>query len=265
MPRRVVLHAGFHKTGTSTVQTVLRDNRAALKPYLRALLKPGMGDLLPAARGYSTWRDPLTLAKFRRRFEALLRAHTGMPRRTLCLSAEELSGHMPGRGALADYTAAPVLATEMAKALQTILPKTEVMFVFSTRAPDDWLHSAYWEHVKSSSMTLEFGDFAARYARAADLDDIVARVRASQPCPVHSHSLETALTHPGGPAGPVLDLCGVPEAVQSALPRPRANARPAPEVLLALLQANRDYTDRDRRKAAKQAILSASKESRDDG
>ena len=31
MPRRIILHAGFHKTGTSSIQATLRENRVALK------------------------------------------------------------------------------------------------------------------------------------------------------------------------------------------------------------------------------------------
>ena len=88
MPRRLILHAGFHKTGTSTVQQVLRTNRATLKKHLALRLKPQMKDLLHATRGYSTWRDPVSLAKAQARFSDLLTGLPGMPRRTLVISAE---------------------------------------------------------------------------------------------------------------------------------------------------------------------------------
>ena len=39
MPARIVLHTGFHKTGTSTVQAFLRTNRKALLPVLAIRLK----------------------------------------------------------------------------------------------------------------------------------------------------------------------------------------------------------------------------------
>jgi len=32
-PRRILIHAGFHKTGTSTVQDFLKANRETLRPY----------------------------------------------------------------------------------------------------------------------------------------------------------------------------------------------------------------------------------------
>ncbi|HBS51226.1 MAG TPA: hypothetical protein DEA05_14620 [Rhodobacteraceae bacterium] len=253
MPRRIVIHAGFHKTGTSSVQQTLRTNRAALKPYLRSVLKWGMRDLLHASRGYSTWRDPLSLGKVRRRFTAMMKAQGDMPRRTLCLSAEELAGHMPGREGVDDYGAAPVLAAEMARGAAEVHPGAETLFVFSTRAPETWLRSAYWEHVKSSSLTEDYEDFAARMAGAADLDRIVDLVSATQPCRVHRAAIED---HAAAPAAPLLRLCGVPETVIDALPPvPLANARPGSDVLEALLEANRRYRDRDERKAAKQAIL----------
>jgi len=256
MPRRIVIHAGFHKTGTSSVQQVLRLNRPLLKPYMRSALKGVMRDLTHAARGFSTWRDPLTLAKFSRRFEALLNQNANMPRRTLCLSAEELSGHLPGRGTLGDYSAAPVLAAEMARIAQQVYPRAEVVFFYSTRAPETWLHSAYWEHVKSSSLTMGWEEFDKTYRAAAELDAIVDKIAGTISCKVHRARLEESAALAAGPATPVLDLCGVPASVWSELSFPApANEQRDEDVLLALLAANRDYPDRDARNQAKQAIL----------
>jgi hypothetical protein len=109
MTAPILIHAGFHKTGTSTVQKFLQHNRPALNPHMALGLKWKMKDILHAARGFSTWRDPVTLMKFTRRFDAFVAAHYGVKRRGLFLSAEELCGHMPGRGDLRDYSAAPLL------------------------------------------------------------------------------------------------------------------------------------------------------------
>ena len=265
MPRRIVIHAGFHKTGTSTVQAVLRDNAAALAPHLRGLLKEDMRPLLHAARGFSTWRDPISLVKFRLRFEAVLARQTDLTGRVLCLSAEELSGHLPGRGPLADYSAAPELAREMVQAAQGLWPGAELALFYSTRAPDSWLTSAYSEHVKSSSLTLDWDAFAETYAGAAELDRIVDRVAESVDCPVHRHRLEDSTRLPAGPATPLLALCGLDPALiaRLAVPSP-ANRRPDPAVLLDLLSANRAYPDRAARKAAKRAILTAAQENTGD-
>jgi hypothetical protein len=58
-----------------------------------------------------------------------------------------------------------------------------------------------------------------------------------------------------------LTLCEVPVATQATLaPAPAANTRPDAAVLAQLLEANRTITDAQARKQAKDAILSAAKE-----
>ena len=83
MPRKIVIHAGFHKTGTSSVQAVLRANRKALMPSVAIRLKGQMQELMHATRGYSTYGTENALEKVRLRFDALLADLPGMPRRTL--------------------------------------------------------------------------------------------------------------------------------------------------------------------------------------
>ncbi|MEO0402830.1 MAG: hypothetical protein AAF214_10685 [Pseudomonadota bacterium] len=252
MPRKIVLHAGFHKTGTSTIQQCLRANRKALMPALAIRLKGQMQDLMHATRGYSTWRDPLTLAKVARRFDALLADLPEMSKRTLVLSGEELSGHMPGRGSLADYSAAVDLAQLYSDVIKARFPGVPVAFLYSTRSAASWLESAYWEHVKSASMTLGFDEFADAYGHGANLPAIAAQVNAAV-----GHPVQTATFEDGGdPVTALLDLCDVPTPLRSHLSQVAAsNTRLPRDVLLELLAANRAYPDRAQRKAAKQDIL----------
>lgn len=256
MPRKIVIHAGFHKTGTSSVQALLRANRKALMPALAIRLKGQMQELMHATRGYSTFGSEDALDKVSRRFDALLADLPGMPRRTLLLSAEELSGHMPGRGALADYRAAPVLMYLYWQRARAAFPETPVVFCFGTRAGADWERSAWAEHVKSSGMTLDFTDFAAQYPAAQDLDSIVSEVRRRVPAPVHSFALEDCTKLPLGPADPVLDLCDIPTELRAELTaEPPQNTRLDAETLAALLDINRTHRDTDARNAAKAALL----------
>ncbi len=256
MPRKIVIHAGFHKTGTSTVQAVLRANRKTLMPSLAIRLKGQMQELVSATRGYSTYSTGDALDKVSRRFDALLAELPGMPRRTLLLSAEELSGHMPGRGALADYRAAAVLAYLFWQRAQRAMPNTPLVFCFATRTPTAWLRSAWAEHVKSSGMTLEFAEFCARYPDAADLQSIVSEVRGRVPAPVHSYALEDCANLPLGPADPVLDLCDIPPDTRTMLiPQPPQNTRLGEDILATLLEINRTHRDASTRNAAKAAVL----------
>jgi hypothetical protein len=60
---RIVIHAGFHKTGTTSVQTMLDANRRILGRRLRIYLKSDFGSLTKAARAFSTDQTPAMLAK----------------------------------------------------------------------------------------------------------------------------------------------------------------------------------------------------------
>ncbi len=260
MPRRIVIHAGFHKTGTTTIQQTLKLNRPVLKPVLRSVLRPGMKDLLSAAREFSTDRDALSRAKFHNRFGSFLYELPPMRRRVLCLSAEELSGHLPGRPKTPDYRAAVKLAQDMAASAQLVFPYAELIFFYTTRNPEDWLASAYSEHVKSSSMTMGFDAFAAKYHKAADLDGIIEQVAASVSGKVVQSRLEETLDDTFGPATRLLDICDVPQDVRDQMTRPEpANRKPDRAAMDALLEANRTIKDKAALKKAKAQILAAAR------
>ena len=256
MPKRIIFHAGFHKTGTTSVQATLRENRPLMKPHTALRRRWHMQELLSATRGYSTWRDPLTLIKAQDRFEHVMDGVPDMPERTLIMSAEELCGHLPGRGDLMDYSAAPILLYAFWDIAQRRFPKAEILIYLTTRGADAWLTSAYWEHVQSSDMTLDLDDFRAKYRDAADLDAMCSEITSRLPCAVHTAALEDCRALPHGPADPLLDLCDLPLSVRAQLVRqPPANKTLAEPVLRALLAANRAYAEPKARKSAKQAIL----------
>lgn len=260
MPRRIIIHAGFHKTGTSTLQSTLRENRVALKKQVALRLRWQMKSIVAAARGYSTDQDALTLVKVQSRFGQMINELPGMPRRTLVISAEELGGHMPGRGPLDSYAATPVLLYAYWEIAKARYPGAEILIYVSTRNADDWLTSAHWEHVKSSNMTLDLDAFRDRYHRAAALDDMVAEIASRVPVKVHSHALEDCKDLPLGPAAPLLDLCQIPLTVRSALvPVQPANQRLGQEVLDEMLRINRTETDPEARSAAKLALMNEAK------
>lgn len=248
--QRVILHLGFHKTGTSHVQRTLRANARALAPYVETPLKRDMTTLIQIARSYSALRDVLGLARVAEEFRSLLKGLGKTP--CLVLSAEELSGHMPGRPRVPDYSAAPVLAEVYCSILRQTWPDAAIILHYGTRDADAWLESAYWEHVKSSSLTMELDAFCTRYRRAADLGAIVAQV-ADLGLTVQTTPLESA-TSRFGPAGPVLELCDLPPTLD-LVPQPPQNTRLPQPLLLDLLAANRAYPERSARKAAKAAIL----------
>jgi len=257
MTRRIVIHAGFHKTGTTTVQRMLHANGEVLWPVTALALRWRLKPVLAAALAYSDWRDSDSLDLFAARFDEFLTDLNLGAKRMLCLSSEELAGHMPGREGVEDYSATPALMATLLEGLRRRIPEADPVFYFSTRAPDSWLESAWAEHVKSSRMTLERDVFSDRYASAAEFGPIVEAVaEAVAPCPVVHRDLAQVTTLPLGPAEPLIDLLNLSPSRRIALtPQPRENAALPAEALAACLAINQSRRSYDEVRAAKNDIL----------
>ena len=256
--QKIVIHAGFHKTGTTTVQAFLRANGPILWPVMAIGLRWQLRDVRAAARAFSSWRDPFSLARFGHRFGDYLQGLNLAPGRKLCLSSEELAGHIPGHEHLVDYSATPQLMREIADVAQArFRDRLDLTFYFSTRAAADWIDSAYWERVKTARMVMDLEEFRARYRHAGDLAPIVEAVRARvAPHPVVSTALEDTRDLALGPATPLVDLLDLTPARRAALkPHRTENARRSDEILHACLKINRSPRSDSDVRAAKMAIL----------
>lgn len=254
---RVLVHAGFHKTGTSTVQQTLRLNKALLKPQLKVVLRPGMVAACEAARAFSDGHDPLHLALFRYEIAQVLDGGRRKDTRPVLLCSEDLCGHMPGRRGLKSYAAAPILMQTLAHTIEQVRPGTEVQFFLSTRAEPAWLASCHAQHLQASRITQDLPDYAHSHRHSARLRLIVDQVaNLVAPAKVHSAALEDSQNRPLGPLDPILDLLRLPDDLRAQLvAAPPANSAPRQAVLDQLLALNQsDLADRDLR-TAKQALL----------
>lgn len=258
MPRqRIVIHAGFHKTGTTSVQAVLKQNRHDLWPVMALGLRHKLEPVLSAARAYSVWRDPIRLGKAAYRFGQYVAGLNLSPKRQLLISAEELSGHMAGRENTPDYSAVPDLMQVYAEELDALFgARLQLTFVFTLRDAASWMQSAYWEHVKSSRMVMEFDDFAARYTQVSDLAAVVEQVRAAVPDhQVLTFDLADCADLPLGPASPILDLMRLPPDRRAALkPAPIRNRRGDDALLRTFLDMNRSDLNDETVSARKKEI-----------
>lgn len=243
---RILIHAGFHKTGTTTVQKTLRANRKVLHPC-RIVLRPDMVALCEAARAYSISRSQTDLALIQ--YEAAsLAGGWGLGSTDVILSSEDLSGHMPGRRGLTTYNATPRIMRALTQAIAAALPDSEQTLYFTTRAADPWLRSCYVQHLRATRITLGPEDYAVRMAASADLDGIVAQVAGAVPdIRVIAQPLEGCTT-PLGPLGALLNVLGI--APDTVAPRPPENTSPPKGLTDAMLALNRsDLSDADWRMA----------------
>jgi hypothetical protein len=240
-PRSILLHPGFHKTGTSSIQHLLWTNRALLAPHVTVLL---LRHLRPAAQicmSFARSRNPLVLADLAGAMDAILADHLPADPGDLILSCEGLSGHLPGWPGVADYAAAPVTAAFLTGYLAERFPGVPQAVVYGTRAAQDWLGSVWRHHLLGQRLRQDWPAFAAAHAGAADLDGQVAAIAAGlAPLPVHALPLEEAATHPLGPGGALLDLIALPAAVRAAIvPVPPANRGPDAATAARFLALNR--------------------------
>ncbi len=257
-----LVHAGFHKTGTTSVQRLLQSNAAVLEPKVALGLNYMLRDVIQAARGYSRWRDPVSLAQFEFRLDGFVR--TLPTDRTWCFSVEEFAGLLPGlpsrpdQPEILDFGAAPALAVTIRDVIARHLPKgAEIAFYYSTRAPEDWLTSVYWQHVKTQAMCDELADFTERFRPVADLDAVVGAVRhALDGTRVEVAALEQTARMANGPATPILDLLGLPGPMRARIrPVPMANPAPPQQVLDGMLALNRQGLDRETLRDAKARLV----------
>ena len=243
MTRQVVIHGGFHKTGTTSVQAMLRENAEILAPHVQVFLKDGFENLTTRARSFSIDPGERTLAKVAK---AAAQFFSGLDRddpRPILLASEDLSGHMPGRHGLECYDSAGlVMRCISVSAFACFGDDADVTFYFSKRNRDTWLRSTWWQNLRSTRLTLDYETYAKRFDDAATLDEVLIDIAKDvAPAKVLSEQLEDVSQRLYGPLDPLLDILQTPQLDQSALTvLPPENVQPdagIDAVFLALNQS----------------------------
>jgi hypothetical protein len=134
------------------------------------------------------------------------------------MSSEDFSGYLIGRHGISDYRAAPEIAAALKETLAQICGAdgAELVLYYSCRR-EGWLKSCHWQLISNSEEQISLEEFSERFKSASDLDAIVQRVKqAVDPVQVFSADIED---YQGrlGPLQPLLDLCEIPQAVQSEI------------------------------------------------
>jgi hypothetical protein len=255
--RRIIIHAGFHKTGTTSLQQTLRANRAALRPEIRLVLRPGMTALCECARAYSRSREDYDLGMVKYEAAALMETLQPESADTIILTSEDLSGHMPGRFRLRGYGAAPHIMRALSVAIKATSPDAEVSFFFTTRSAEQWLRSCYAQHLRAARMVWDEGDYVKRLKPSADHDKILDLVKREVPYnAVLDAALEDHAARPLGMAEALLDHLQIDGPRRAALVPSPARKVGLPAALKAeLLALNRSDLDDAALRKAKRALI----------
>ncbi len=261
-PVRVIVHAGFHKTGTTSLQDFFSLNKTALAPHLAYYGKMDFFNAGAQARIYAQRPFPHRLLRFRRSFRKFLNSIPDHD--VIVLSRETFSGGMPGH-----HTVSNRLMTsygQPAKRLgNTIIrelrrrfgPDVNITFFYSTRARAPWLASIHGHLLRSIRMTDDLESFTARFSEGLSPEcEAAALARALAPVPVVTAALEDSARRPEGPAAALLDLVDLPSELRSSLsPVPPKNTANTGALQAEFLRLNREIKDKIELKKRKEALL----------
>ncbi|MBW7921800.1 MAG: hypothetical protein H3C51_06845 [Rubellimicrobium sp.] len=223
--RRVIVHVGPHKTGSSALQQCLSANRDALADAGIRFLHDGV-----------THQAAMQLAredfdKAEENLRAISAAISRLDAGTVILSQEDFAGDIPGRSLRqAIY---PRLARNLRIISRALRPHA-VSFVFFLRNEDDWMRSCYHQHLKHRTRFSDIGEFRAHFDQPLSWQDRMDELRAT-----FGERLVAVPYDPAPDAGvrALLDIAGRP---QLHLPHPpaRANLSPSPEKIRLLERIN---------------------------
>ncbi len=255
--RRIIIHAGFHKTGTTSLQQTLRANRAALRPDVRLVLRPGMTALCESARAFSRSREDYDLGLVKYEAVQLAEALQDEDADTIVITSEDLSGHMPGRHGLHGYGATPHLMRALSVAFKAATPDDEVTFFFTTRAADPWLRSCYAQHLHATRMVWDEEDYLKRFISSANHKQILDLIKREVPDhTVLDEAFEKHAARPLGLAEAILDQLGIDDKQRATLkPASPRNAALSEALKSELLALNRSDLEPAPLRKAKRALL----------
>jgi len=236
---RIVVHAGFHKTGTTSLQQALLAHAPRIDRLFRIELRatsPAFRQVCEAARSLSL--DPAALPGLQAALAGWSDGLTLLPGQGLLVSSEDLSGHMPGRGSVTDYRAALPVAVALQRTLALRFgPGADVRFLFTTRHADDWLRSIHWQLAKAPDLRINVVKFRHRHAGAADFGRILTPLSALVPLTIRPLA---DLIGRLGPVDALYDLADLPQALRDSLPAlAPANQSPPHDLAGTFIKLNR--------------------------
>ncbi len=220
---RIIVHAGFHKTATGSLQDFLHQNRENLKPYFDYYGKIDFSSAGLKTRRFGQRPFPWRRLQFRRAFRAFLAQIPDAD--TIVLSRETFSGVMPGHRdvfgrMVTNYaeTAIPLAQVISSELISRFGPTADIRFLYTTRDQDTWLRSVYGHLLRSIHLRDSFETFCAKFEWPPNPEhDTQFIARALAPIPVYIARLEDFSDLPSGPADAILDLADVPDQVRQSL------------------------------------------------
>lgn len=259
---RILVHGGFHKTGTTSLQDYLDLHRTALAPELAICLRQDMPGLAQATHAYSRRLTLLSRLALRTTLREGLSALEPAPARVI--SWEGLFGMMPGqrrkdRRMVTGYAeTGPAMARDLDRLLTRRFGReAEITYLLTTRAGEAWVKSLWHHHLRNTRMTEDYESFRAHFGTTPDLARDAALIQeALTHRHVHVVPLEEVAGDPAGPARAVFDILGLAPALP---PARRSHAAVSADLHLEFLALNRRIADKAELQKTKRRMLRAAR------
>jgi hypothetical protein len=256
---QVLLHLGFHKTGTSSAQGFLHANRTLIWPQAALVLPGRIRPVAHAVFNHGFERTRTSLSEITTAMRGVLAAMTLGPKRRIVISSENLLGPMPLGLTEAPYPEAAAIVRALLDGFAGLGWSVEVTLYLSTRAQEGWAESL-WAHQARKTQPVPFAEdlasFRARLGRvplAAQLDSLRAGLPEGRFL-VHDCADFAAMRF--GAGQPFVDFLALPKPLQDQFrPVPRKNVSPPRPVTEELIALNRSALGADALAEAKRALL----------
>lgn len=238
MSRRIVIHAGFHKTGTKTLQETLALNATTLLPHVELYLQHGalISALSHAVLDFSGHRcksTKATISACAKSFFALLDQDDPRP---VLISSESLAGHFPGSSGVGKYAPAPIAMALIREAWRDVVGDADGFETYYSTRRTGWLASCHWQRLKNNRSKMDLDAYMTRYSDAADHDAIIDDIRKTLGAQaVHTTALED-IDHPIDPVLNILNLTHLRDTLK--IPQ-NVNTSLGEEARAKLLELNR--------------------------
>lgn len=166
---RLVIHLGYHKTGSSSLQKWLLDHREVLAPELHCynLADGGSNALKFAVHNWlmGSGSEQEVIAQCR----ALGADIWDMPQKTVCISDESLLG-MPLGWTREEFVETGIYprAREVVEVLARELAVFSPIFVVFERDAENWLRSTHNQMFKAGNVKEDYAGYLARFSPEVD-------------------------------------------------------------------------------------------------
>ncbi len=247
--RRILLHLGLHKTGTTAAQSFLYENRELIWPHFALVLpyRTRKDGLSRAATNHSIYGTVGTLSDFGTQMRDFLGTLDFGEKRGLIVSEENFAGLRPSRNIEQGYAAAPELAACLVDAIHHRFAgqETEITIYLSLRQRGGWLRSLWAHDLERMRQVQDFETFRSNMDHLPQLQDTVNQIREKLPSvTVTAEWLEELQLRRFGPGAPFAEYLNLRRDKANLLvPPTKVNNRLPEDVLAELLDLNRSRLD----------------------